>query len=125
MWLNEANAKLISSLYTKYNYVGNVDQWSFYEDLTSNLKQYKDTLNLDNVNKILRVAKAWNKSEGEKRASQIYGMYLWSYIYNNYSLDEFKEIIRNLGTGDVVVKLEDLLNLDSKEITEMIKKGIK
>lgn len=78
----------------------------------------------DNTNKILRVAKAWDKAEGEKRAAQIYGMYLWSYIYNNYPLDEFKEIIRNLGTGDVVVKLESLLNMESEEISEMINKGI-
>lgn len=128
MWLNEANSKLIASLYIKHNYDGNVDQWSFYEDLASNLKQYtyeyRNTLNLDNTNKILRVAKAWDKAEGEKRAAQIYGMYLWSYIYNNYPLDEFKEIIRNLGTGDVVVKLESLLNMESKEITDMINKDI-
>jgi hypothetical protein len=128
MWLNEAHAKLIASLYTKYNFIGSVDQWSFYEDFVPSLKwysnEYKSALNLNNVNSILRVEKAWSKSQGEKRAVQIYGLYLWSYIYNNYSLDEFKNIIRDLGTGDVVIKLENLLDMESKDITEMINKEL-
>lgn len=124
MWLNEANAKLIASLYTKYNYTGRIDQWSFYKDIAPEIKSYKSTLDLNKVNSILRVAKAWNRAEGEKRAAQRYGLYLWSYIYNNYSLDEFKDIVRNLGTGDVVTKLENLLDMKSKDITEMINKEL-
>jgi hypothetical protein len=128
MWLSEANAKLIASLYTKYNYSGRVDQWSFYEDMAPELKRYansyQNTLNLDKVNSILKVEKAWNRADGEKRAAQRYGLYLWSCIYKNYSLDEFKDIVRNLGTGDVVIKLENLLDMKSKDITEMINKEL-
>lgn len=128
MWLNEANAKLIASLYIKYNYDGKVDQWSFYEDLGPTLTQfttdYKDTLSVDRVNKILRLQRAWGKADGEKKVAQIYGMHLWSTIYNTSTLDEFKNIVTNLGTGDVVDKLEELLELTSQEITEIVNKTI-
>lgn len=128
MWLNEANAKMIASLYTKYNYDGRIDQLSFYDDLSLRLipysSDYKNTLTLDKSNEILRVERAWDKSSGEKRVAQIYGLYVWSYIYNNYSFEEFESFLRNLGTGDVVVKLEELLNMNSYEITELINEGI-
>lgn len=128
MWLNEANAKMIASLYIQDNYNGKVEQWSFYDKLhlllKSYLPEYKKVMNLNYTDTYLREERAYYAASGEKRVAQIYGMYVWSYIYNHHSLDEYKMFLRNLGNEDVIDKLEELLDMNSQEITEMINKDI-
>lgn len=126
MWLNESNAYLVPSLYIKHNYVGDVDMWSFYEmdSMAWEINRLEKDMILDRANQILREAKAWSKASGEKRAAQVYGRYIWAYIYNNYDLEEYKHFLTNLGTGDVVKKLEELLDMSSKELSETIRKDI-
>jgi len=129
MWINEANAKLVPSLYIKDNYVGPVEMHSFYtaDNLLGNLQYFYKTLELSEdsyklkrANELLRVARAWGREEGEKLIAQNYGLFLWSYIYNNHSLEEYKYFLRNLGTKDVEDKLEVLLNKTSEKISAEI-----
>lgn len=131
MWINEANAKYIPSIYMKYNYDGKADMWSFYQ-LDMLAKGLKELFNingsemtLEKANKILKEAQAWSKAEGEKNLAQRYGLYTWSYVYNNLSLEDYKQLLRNLGTGDVLEKIKEYTNIRIEDITELINSDIK
>ena len=121
MWINEANAKLIASLYTKDNYVGRVDQWSFFE-LDSMASTIKTTdMTFSKADSILRNARAWDKAEGEKWAAQRYGLYYWMKVFNTVRIDEFKYYLRNLGNGVVLPAIEKLTGRTDDETTEWMR----
>lgn len=131
MWINEANAKYIPSLYMKYNYDGNADMWSFYQldmlakELNQLFNRDGSVMTLEKANKILKEAQAWSKAEGEKNLAQRYGLYTWSFVYNNLSLEDYKQLLRNLGTGDVLEKIKEYTNIRIEDITELINSDIK
>lgn len=108
MWINEANAKLISSLYTENNYSGLVDQWSFYE--LSNMKSMisEPDMTIEKADQILKVERAWDGASGEKEQAQRYGLYYWMKIFNTVGTDDFKYYLRNLGNGQVLPAIEKL-----------------
>lgn len=131
MWISEANAKYIPSLYMKYNYDGNADMWSFYQldmlakELNQLFNRDGSVMTLEKANKILKEAQAWSKAEGEKNLAQRYGLYTWSFVYNNLSLEDYKQLVRNLGTGDVLEKIKEYTNIRIEDITELINSDIK
>lgn len=99
----------------KYNYDGNVDMWSFYDNISAN------GISLQDANKYLMKGDAWlQKSNGSiERKSQRYGLSLWSYVYNTAEdLDTFKYYLRNMaiGNNDTLLTLEKLLKKDIEEI---------
>lgn len=116
MWINEANAKLISSLYirdTKWD--GEIETWSFYDPIVHD----KDKLiSLTKTDKHLRKPRAWGKADGELRQAQLTGLFLWSYIYNNNDLDTFKKYLTSLGNRNVIVALEEIMDKDIDTIEE-------
>ena len=122
MWINEAHAKLVPSLYIEHNYEGNVDMWSFDEidnyDAVSSMKSKidKHNMTLKKADSILKQAKSWGRADGEKETAQHYGLFFWMYVYNTLEIDEFKYYIRNLGSEDVLPKLEELFNKPHDEI---------
>lgn len=125
LWLDEVNAKLIPSLYISKNYNGSIDMWSFYEKISvSNVK-------LEEVNNYLSSAdRAWGQKEqgSIERKYQLYGLSLWSYVYNqSKDLDTFKYYLRNMNVGndDVLLTLEKFLNKPIVEIEKDFLKYIK
>lgn len=126
MWINEANAKLIPSLYIKHNYIGKVDMHSFYElervyrNVWSNMKQSKQDLNFREVDSYLKQARAWNREDklSKKGIAQDYGLAFWNYVYNTSDLEVFKGYIRNLGTKDVIPALEKNMKKSMQQIEE-------
>ena len=130
MWINEAHAKLIPSLYIKHNYNGKVDMWSFDEmnNIANGLEEafragYKMTLK--KADDILKQQRSWARAEGDKRTAQIFGLYYWMYVYNSSNLDEFKYYIRNLGSENVLPKIEELFGKSHEVINDSILDDIK
>lgn len=123
MWLNEANAKMISSVYTEYNYDGPVDQWTFAPAEFSFLKR-ADLLSFERVDALLSQARAWSKAEGDLNTAQGMGLCYWSMLYNTSSLDQFKLYLRNLGNGPVLPALERLTGMTAKEIDAQLQNYI-
>lgn len=121
LWLNEANSKLIPSLYITHNYSGVTDMWSFYEVIKV------DNIGIKTVDEYLNGSKkngdAWSaKQSGSiERKCQLYGLSLWSYVYNQCEdLDTFKNYLRNMSIGqdDSIKTLELLLGKDISTIEQ-------
>ena len=123
MWLNEANAKMIASLYTEFNYDGPVDQWTFSPAEFSSLKR-AEPLSLQRVDSILSQARAWSKAQGDQATAQRMGLCFWSMLYNTSSLDQFKSYLRNLGNGPVLPALERLTGLTAGELDAQLQSYI-
>lgn len=129
MWINEANAKLVPSLYIKHNYVGPVDMQSFYKlemtrkNLKNNMQKSKHSLSFKEVDTYLKKAKAWGREErlSKQGMAQDYGLCFWNYIYNQSELEDFKFYIRNLGTKDVIPAIEKVMKKSILDIEKEFK----
>ncbi len=121
MWIDEANAKLIPSLYLTHNYHDPVSQISFRA-----LSGYKRDMSLTDMtfskaDSILEKARAWDGANDERKIAQKYGLYYWMKIFNTSEPDEFKYYLRNLGNGDVIQATERLTSKNAEETTKWLK----
>lgn len=124
MWINEANAKLIPSLYIRHGYRGDVAMHSFYSlardgwNIKNRIEKRGSYMTFGEISKHIEKPGSWGRETGDKALAQDMGLYFWSYLYNDTDLDTFKRYLRNLGTGDVVEKMEELLGKDQDAITK-------
>lgn len=106
MWLNEAHAKLISSLYClDLPENEEIDMSRLYERIASS----EERMSLEKDDIFLRKEQAWGKVSGDLRKAQATGMTFWQYIYQTSSEEEFKRILRNLGNRNVIKAIESLM----------------
>ncbi len=123
MWLNEANAKLIASLYTEYldeDTKKNIQQYSFYDpvsigkDLPSIVYAEDNYLVSDDGS-----AWDWYPRNSEEDLAQLAGLTFWWNVYNQNSLDTFKEYLRQLTVNEPSLSvMERITGLSKDELND-------
>ena len=127
LWLDEANAKLIPSLYREYNYSSKNNYEDFnnmkvmYKNIFYNMRVSGNILSIDDVNQLMMKGEAWDEKESRSKegVAYDYAIVLWNYVYNQCNdLDTFKYYLRNMSIGqdDSLKTLELLLGKDIKTI---------
>ena len=121
LWLNEANAKLIPSLYRKYNCKNDNNYEDFYRiqvmynNVFNNMKISNNELTIQDVDKYMSKGDAWDEKDSRSKEgiAYDYAIVLWNYIYNQCSdLGIFKDYLRSMdiGSDNSLITLEKFLN---------------
>lgn len=105
MWVNEAMAKLFPSVYL-YTTEYEADTWDIY-GLKGNGPIKSKLLDLDIANEILGEKDSWKHQEDN--SAQMTALNVCMQLFNKYGIQEFGELLQNLGDGDA---LEALLKLE-------------
>ena len=125
MWINEAHAKLVASLYTHYlpkEIDKNIQQYSFYNpvtDRTSNIIVAEDKyLVIDNGD-----AWKWYPRDSEEHLAQLSGLKFWWNVYNQNDLDTFKSILRQLDVNRPALEvMTEITGMTKEELNEKFMK---
>ncbi len=124
MWINEAHAKLVASLYTiDFDYHDDISQYEYsIPNIDSIYRNSDQLINLEITDSYLEKERAWGMASGDLKKAQSTGIFFWQYIFHHTDYDTFKHYLQNLGTADVLRKIEELTGKDISYFNDELKR---